>query len=220
MNRNPLLLLQGKDGKKWLALGVATSLAEIMAAEEGQKPWADSFRVGSFSVNNDSDGATLSLTGMVGRRWNAELTFEAIRATGAIRGKLRLVARRTLRVFRVQLPTLLGTPETALASKADGSPLPVQEAVSPLSPTTSLSALLSNRVTFGVAWTNTATVPDWKWERVPIGDSQRAPLLGVGWLAPPKGDIIDAGATLEFSFRLFALGGSNSVQDALPMALP
>ncbi|MCX6378227.1 MAG: hypothetical protein NT023_01925, partial [Armatimonadetes bacterium] len=75
-------------------------------------------------------------------------------------------------------------------------------------------------IVYGIAWTNTAPIPDWRWERTSIGDPLRAPLLGVMWLAPEKGDIVSAGATLDIPFRLLAVGESQSTTAASPFALP
>lgn len=214
-NRNPVLLLQAKGEKEWLPVAYSFSLVEVSAGEEWQQPWTDSFRVGSSTAKSDSDGASLSLLGMVGKRWNAELSFEVARATGAIQGKLRLVSRRALRVLSVQLPALLGIVDQLPSAKADGSPIPVANPAPPLSDSAPLAAILGKGGTYGITWGGDLGMLDWKWERLPLGDALRAPVLGANCLASENGELVAAGSTLEFRFRIFALGKSQSVQDAL-----
>ena len=220
-NRNPTLFLQGRVGKEWQTLAFAPLLAEVRSAEEGQVAWAEAFRVGSANVSNEADGATLNLLGAVGKRWSAEVQFTIAPSTGAVQGRLRLTAKRTMRVFSIRLPLLIGVSDTLSSDvKADGKPIPVTPFVNPIEEKTTVSALLTKNIVYGIAWTNTAPIPDWRWERSSIGDPLRAPLLGVMWLAPEKGDIVSAGATLDIPFRLLALGESQSTTAASPFALP
>ncbi len=220
-NRNPVLFLQGRFGKDWQTVAFAPLLAEVRAGEEGQIAWAEAFRVGSATADNETDSAVLNLQGAVGKRWSAEVQFTVAPGTGAIQGRLRLTAKRTLRVFSIRLPLLMGVSDITLAdSKADGKPLPVAPFATPVEERTSVSALLMKNIAYGIAWTNTAPIPDWRWERTPLGDALRAPLLGVTWFAPEKGDIISAGATLDIPFRLLAIGESQSATAAAPFALP
>ncbi len=220
-NRNSTLFLQGRVGKEWQTVAFAPFLAEVSAAEEGQVAWTESFRLGTAYVSNESDGAALNLQGAIGKRWTAEILLTAPSSTGAIQGRLRLTAKRNLRVFQIRPPLLIGTRDPLTPeSKANGTPIAVNPFVSPIEERTPVSALLANSVAYGVAWTNTAPISDWHWQRTPIGDAQRAPLLGVAWIAPEKGDIIAVGTTLEIPFRLLAIGESQSVQSAAPFALP
>lgn len=220
-NRNPVLFLQGRFGQDWQTLAFSPLLAEVKAGEEGQVAWTEAFRVGNAVAANEPDSATLNLIGAVGKRWAAEMQFTLAPSTGAMQGKLRLTAKRTMRVFSVRLPALLGASEITLAdSKADGKPLSVTPFAIPIEERTPVAALLIKNTVYGIAWTNTAPIPDWRWERTPIGDAIRAPLLGALWLAPERGDIISAGATLEFPFRLLAIGESQSAAAAAPFALP
>ena len=215
--QQPLLILKAREDKVWRTLGTALPLVEVQSGEEGQQPWWEGFRWRSNAVSGgDKDTAALTLTGTLGTRWKASLTFEAKRDTAAIEATLRLIPIRQVRLYGVRLPTLLSdSAKPDAQSKADGSPISIifNEPVLP-----EKSPVVANRtegITYGMSWTESAPFPNGSWEPSPLANATLFPLLGAQWTAPTGGLVIQPGATVEIPFRIFALSASESVKDAL-----
>ena len=78
----------------------------------------------------------------------------------------------------------------------------------------------SGATTFGVAWPADLPLSGWKWRRQPSADGGYTLNLGVQAAGDPRGDLIQAGASVEFSFRLFAFAPSDTIRDATRFQLP
>ncbi len=217
--RQPLLMLAGRDASQWHIVATSTALFSVLAGEDGQTPWRETFRWRDSRVREDRDGAQLTLVGEAGSRWGVELILDARRDTAALSGRLRLTARRTLRCFGVQLPRLLTPVNRYAAEPANGAPLAVEEADAPAFAETNIAADRANGVTFGIAWPSAPPLDGWRWSRLP-GGGDAPGLLGAQAMSDARGAVVVAGATLEFPFRLFAFGPSDTIRDALRFALP
>ena len=211
----PVLALTARDLSQWKLLATITPILRVRSAEDGQMAWWETFRWRDSAAREDRDVATLSLSGSVGANWQAEIVLESRRGTGAVNGRLRLTARRTLRCFGVQLPRLLAeTDDQGLVPKADGSMQILEADPSPISDSERVAARHIGDLTFGLAWSSNAPLNNWTATRSPIGDHLHKPVLGAQWDSTDRGDIIVAGATVEFTFRMFAFSPSNTVRDA------
>lgn len=220
-NRQPLLALAGRQGAEWKLAATASSLFQVRYGEDGQNPWWASFRWRSSQVRESKDVASLTLTGTVGEGINAEYTLEAHRDTGAIEGRLRITPLKNLRCFSVELPRLLAeTNGRAFAPKADGLPRLLPDETQPLSEEERIAAIHNEATTFGLTWTGNSPLSGWKSTHLPTGDWEHAPLLGGRWNSEEQGDILLAGATVEFRFRLFVISPSETVRDALRFLQP
>jgi hypothetical protein len=125
-----------------------------------------------------------------------------------------------VRLYGLSVPCLLSQPDPkAAAPRADGSPIPVVTPDAILPDATHIAADRRNSITFGIAWPTSSPLPDGAWTPLPYGDSQSAPVLGATW-SNPTGSVILAGATIEFSFRLFAFGPSDTLKDAARFIMP
>jgi hypothetical protein len=218
--QQPSLALYGRAGESWTQLAFAPNLLEAVSAEEGQRAWGEAFRVTSVTARADKDLASLKVQGTIGKRWIGEIYLEVLRDSSAVQGKARLYARRPIKLYRLQLPRLLSLAEVLPPLKADGSAQLVESDTSPLSDVTALAARLVRGIVYGLAWSATPPLTDWKAERLSICDPQRTPMLGAMWMAPLGGEAFTATRSMEIPFRLFALGESQTVRDANNFALP
>jgi hypothetical protein len=216
----PLLLLNARVGTDWTPVATIFSMLEIASAENGQRPWRQTFHWRDSSAGADKDSARLTLKGVLGKLWHAEIDLQMARDTSAIRGTIRLTALRTARLYGLTMPTLLSQPDPkALPLRADGSANPVTTPDSLLPDSAHIAADRRNSITYGIAWPTSSPLPDGNWTPLPYGDAQSAPVLGATW-SNPTGSVILAGATIEFSFRLFAFGPSDTIKDATRFIMP
>ena len=220
--REPLLLMASKEGPVWRTVANSLPLLRACVGEDGQLPWWQSFRCQQIRAREDKDSATLTLTGTLGGACRVELTFEARPDTGALTGHARLTALRSLRLSGAQLPSLSGgiDDKNLMPPRSDGSPLLLTDAPSLLPEDARLAAAHSGATTFGVTWPADAPLPGWKWNRLPLADGVVTQNLGVQALGDPRGDLVPTGASVEFTFRLFAFAPSDTVRDALRFQLP
>lgn len=217
----PLLLLSGREGGVWQPLAVAPSLGSVRSGEEGQRPWWETFRWTGAKSSADATTATLTLTGTCGARWRAELILTAQAGTAAMEGRLRLIARQTLRCYGVELPRLLvpADPARAAAVRADGSALTLPSEEPPLSENAPVAARKTGSLTFGIAWPTSVALADWRWSRLAEGDERLISVLGAEW-SEPGGSLVLPGGAIEFPFRLFAIASSGTIRDALRFVKP
>jgi hypothetical protein len=220
--REPLLLLAAKEGAIWRTVANSLPLLRVCVGEDGQLPWWQSFRCQQIRAREDKDSAALTLTGSIGAACRVELTFEARPDTGALIGHVRLTALRALRLSGAQLPALAGSidDKTLIPPRSDGSPLMLADAPSLLPDDARLAAAHSGATTFGVTWPADPPLPGWKWGRLPLADGVVTQNLGVQALGDPRGDLVPTGASVEFTFRLFAFAPSDTVRDALRFQMP
>ncbi len=214
--QQPALLLAVREEASWRAVTLAVPLLAIQSGEEGQQPWWETFRWRNSTVKNETDSATLTLNGTFGTRWKANLTFEAKRDTSAIDVTLRLIPIRPVRLYGVRLPNMIDEftkPETT--TKADGSEIGVTYSEPVLPENSPVVANRTNGITYGMTWTENSPFPNGTWEPSPLANSILYPVLGAQWTAPASGLLILPGATVEISFRVFALSASETVKDAL-----
>lgn len=220
--RLPALALLGRSGAEWRQLALATPLFEVRAAEEGQLPWWETFRWRDMRTEQDQNKATLRLRGDVGTRWGAEFTLTSLRDTGALTGTLRLTARRNLRLYGLRLPRLLAEaePSNVPPAKANGSVYLLPGTETKLPPNVMVAATRYQGITFGLSWPSAGPFAEWKARRSLGGDPLFAPILSGEWESDSRGNIVLAGATLEFSLKLFAIGPSETLLDALRFQFP
>lgn len=214
--QQPALLLAVREEASWRAVTLSAPLLEIQSGEEGQQPWWETFRWRNSTVKNETDAAALTLNGTFGTRWKANVTFEAKRDTSAIDVTLHLIAVRPVRLYGVRLPNMIDEftkPETT--TKADGSEIGIVYAEPVLPGNSSVVANRSNGITYGMTWTENSPFPNGTWEPSPLANSTLYPILSAHWTAPASGLLILPGATVEISFRIFALAPSETVKDAL-----
>lgn len=214
--QQPALLMAAREATGWRALTVSAPLLEIQSGEEGQQPWWETFRWRNSTVKNEIDSATLTLNGVFGTRWRANLVFEAKRGTSAIDATLRLIPIRPVRLYGVRLPNMIDEytkPEAQ--SKADGSEIGITYSEPMLPEKSPVVANRNNGITYGLTWMENLPFPNGTWEPSPLANSTLYPTLSAQWTAPANGLLILPGATVEISFRLFALTPSETVKDAL-----
>ena len=217
-----VLSLAAKEGANWRVLATANSLFEVLSSEDGQKAWWQRFQWQETAAHANRDAGLMTLSGNVGERWGVAFVVTARRDTGVMEGRIRLTARRNTRLFGVRLPGLLmqtDTPGGGLG-RADGRAiaLPLEDASVPEGPR--LVAAHRAGVTFGLAWPAHAPLEGWTTEALLRGNSSLALSLDGSWTGPDRGDLILAGATIEFPFRFFAFAPSDAVHDAQRFALP
>jgi hypothetical protein len=224
----PLLLLAARAGAVWQLVATGLPLARVRACEDGQTPWWATFRWRRAQTREEKDRATLTLSGNIGSGWNADIILEARRDTSAIEGRLRLTARRTLRLYAVQLPRLMATapdnadPQTAPV-RADGSPTLLPEADPTLLPDDArVMAARQSGVTYGLTWPLNPPFAGWTWNRLPSpGNGMTAPgAVGAFADRASNGEVVLPGASVEVPFRLFAFGPSDTIRDALRFIMP
>ena len=217
--RAPVGFLAGKAGTAWQTAGVVFPLFSILAAGDGQKPWQRAFKWSTTDSHTDADASQLVLTGNCGDDWEAQITLETRKDTGAINGRLRLKARRTSRLFAVQLPRITAPTDSAKpAPPADGNGivLTVDPDAADASAMEGAAAVHRGMLTSGISWTPRSPVTDWLATKLPAGDTEHAVQLGVGWgaSADSRGEVFLPGGLVEFAFRLFCASPSLTVRDA------
>ncbi len=220
-DRVPLLVIAGREGPEWKTVAIATPCIRVRSSEEGQAPWTQSFRWTDTNSTEARGSAAITIQGNVGSNWGAHLVLEARADTGVIFGIVRITARRTVRIYSVQLPRLLATPSAGAGPvHADGSAALLPPDDSLLADQDRLAAAHCGALTFGLTWPATAPLNGWRSARTPSGDVEHAPVLGAEWIADNGGTVISAGATIEIPFRIFVFGASDTVRDALRFRIP
>ncbi len=222
-NRTPVLALSVRDGSLWRTCALTSRIGEVTACEDGQSPWAASFRWRTSTAHEEKGLATLTLSGTIGTLWRADLEFVSRQDTCVVECRLRLTAKRALRAFAVLPIQLQSTPEPreAAMNRADGSPLPAgPEPESLLGPGARLAVAHRDNSTFGISWPEAGPLADWRAATLPQGDSHYAPQLGAEWRPGERGDLILPETPITFSFRCFALVPSSALRDAERFAAP
>jgi hypothetical protein len=220
-DRVPLLSMAGKEGTEWRSVAIASPCLRVRSAEEGQTPWSESFRVNDIDARETKDSASITLNGSVGANWGASLNLESRMETGVIYGRLRLTARRGMRLYGVQLPRLLGVASpNASPGKADGSPSMLSSDETPIEELDRVAASHIGGLTYGITWPGNSPLTGWRSVRFGMGDTERLPVLGAEWTGDDKGQSIDQGATIEMPFRIFVFGPSDTVRDAGRFRIP
>ena len=219
--RQPMLLLTARSGKNWISAAAGLAAAALTSGEDGQVPWQQVFRWEDTAVREDKDSAAIELIGRIGTQWAARIRFNLPRDTSALHCALRLTALRDMRLYSVSLPSLM--PEIPAPGSpsfhADGSSSPVASDDPLLPDSDHIAADRRAGVTFGVAWPASSSLADGAWGPLPSGDAFSAPLLGGVWRSA-HGAVIQRGAAIEFPFRLFAFGPSDTVKDAARFVMP
>jgi hypothetical protein len=217
-----VLSFAAKDGANWRILATVNSLVEVLSAEDGQKAWWQRFNWQNTNARAGRDDGFMTLLGAAGGRWTVEFTATTRRDTGVMDGKIRLTARRNMRVFGVRLPGLLMQADLLGGGlgRADGRaiPLPAGDPAVPEGPR--LVAAHRGGITFGLAWPSRGPLEGWTTEALTSGNTNLVSSFGGLWTGPDRGDLILAGATIEIPFRFFAFAPSDTVHDAQRFALP
>lgn len=217
----PVLTLGVKKEAGWHALASGTPLAQICSGEAGQRPWWELFRWKEARIEQGPSSAALTLVGVAGTRWRAQLTLESAKDTAALQATLRLTARRSLRCYGVRLPGLqaLAAPPGRLPASS-GAPVPPAPENEFLPRTARMAAVLRSGTVFGIAWPSDLPFPGWRWTGIPAGDGTAICRFGAEAHGEERGSLVPPGATFTLRFRLFALGPADTVRDALRFALP
>ncbi len=213
-------LLAAKSLAGWDYVGVAWPLAQIRTSIDGQSPWWNSFRWTHSESHSEPGSASLDLFGLCGDVWEAQITIETHKDSGILAGRLRLKARKTCRLFGVQLPRLISPSDrTHPVPSSDGSAsLVITNPTGDVSD--NLAAVHKGLVTSGLAWTAHAPVTDWLAIPLPPGDMDHTEQLGVQWVGGDHGEVVLPGGIIDFNFRLFCLSPGDSVRDAHRFAMP
>jgi len=220
-DRVPLLAIAGKEGADWKIVATGTPCIQVRSAEEGQLPWWESFRWNDTDVREAKDSAAITLSGSAGPNWAAQVVLESRAATGVIYGKVRLTARRTVRIYGVQLPRLLAVPAGgASPTRLDGSAAILNAPPALVGDQDRLAAAHTGALTFGLTWPATPPLNGWRSVRAPAGDVDHLPILGAEWGGDARGDVVTVGATIELPFRIFVFGPSDTVRDAARFRIP
>ncbi len=207
-------LLGAKSANGWNSVAAVGPLVEIRASADGQSPWWRSFRWSESDWHSDASGANVTLLGNCGDDWEAQVTLSVRKDSGAIDGKLRLKARKTARLFSIQLPRLTAPVDRLRAiPPADGRSVLIGTNP-PNSGEEPLLAAHNGMVTTGIAWSAQAPLPDWATASLPQGDSDHTVQLGARWNAGDRGEVFLPGGIVECSFRIFAVSPSDSIADA------
>lgn len=217
-----VVIIAAKSPDGWGTAGAASSLVEIQVAADGQLPWWRAFKWSQSDVRTDLTGATLTLTGTCGDDFEATITLQTRKDSSAIDGKVRLKARRTSRLFSIQLPRL--------DSATDRSrPLPPLDGSSALIGTSapdngdlpnSVAAAHRGMVTAGLSWSEQPPLAEWVPFALPQGDTDHTVQLGMRWNSGERGEVVLPGGIIECNFRIFAYAPSDSIRDARKFAIP
>jgi len=220
-DRIPIISLAGRSGADWKSVAIGSPCLQVRSAEEGQVPWWNMFRWTDSDVQESKDSAILTLQGSVGANWSARITLESRLDTGVVYGKLSLMAKRTVRIYGIQLPRLLAAPAPGAGPvKSDGTAEILNLEPESLAEEDRIAAAHTGDRTYGIAWPASAPITGWKSSRLPVADSDHLPILGGEWVGDDRGEVVLAGATIETSFRLFVFGPSDTVRDALRFRIP
>ena len=218
--RAPVGFLAGKTEAAWQSAGVIFPLFSILASGEGQKPWMRAFKWSSSDAHEEAETATLTLTGNCGDDWEAQVLLETHKATGAINGKIRLKARKTARLFSVDLPRITAAVEGARGlPPADGNATLLNSSREDAG-TEGVAAANRGSLTSGLAWALRSPIADWQAARLPLADADHSVQLGAAFSSPTdaRGEVFLPGGLVEFSFRLFCVSPSVTVRDAQKFA--
>ncbi len=214
-NREPILLLGGRNGGDWKPLAVSAALFSALSGEPGQTPWRQTFHWMDALASSTRSAATLTLRGALGTQWRGEVIFKTESGTAAIAGTLRLTARRRMRLYDLQTPQLLDCDAAkSFPGAANGTPVFLPDAPAVLPEAAQVEAVHSGAFTFGIAQAKTFSYANWTAEKFPAQTLTDFPILGAAW-RNPRGTLLLPGETLEVPFRLFAFAPSETLRDAL-----
>lgn len=197
----------------WRQALYASPLLEVRAAEGSQSPWWEMFKVQQISAQTQKGRASLRLSGTVGVRWLCTITVEARNGSSILEGRTVLTARRRLALSGLRLATLCfdGASGANQAGQLIG-PVPVGSGVA--------MAVRRGGTTAGLTWPS----------KTLLGESSANPAgapIGAEYtmFRPeylPGGGVptLEAGASLEIRWRLYALHPSATIRDALKVTLP
>ena len=214
-NREPVLLLCGKNGAGWRLLALSATLFAVTSGEPGQIPWRQTFHWSDSRPASTAEAATLTLRGSLGTQWRGEITLQTQSGTAAIQGVFRLTARRLMRLYDLRLPRLLARDAAQpMPGAANGTPLEMPDAPAVLPAAARIGAAKTEAFTFGLAWSKTFPYANWTAERSPAVSLTDFLILGAEW-RDARGTLMQPGETIEVPFRLFAFAPSDTLRDAL-----
>jgi hypothetical protein len=213
-------LLAAKSPIGWDYVGIAFPLVEVHSSLDGQSPWWRTFRWTQSESHSGPASASLDLYGLCGDEWEVQLTLDAHKDSGILTGRLRLKARKTCRLFGVQLPRLVSPSDrTGPTPPADGSSaLVLSSLVS--DEADNLAAVHKVSVTSGVAWSAHPPFPEWTAFALAPGDTDHTEQLGVQWAGGDRGEVVLPGGIIDLNFQLFCFSPSDTVRDAQKFAMP
>ena len=215
----PILILAGRNGKRWQMAGLCMPLMKTLSGEPGQQAWWQTFHWLTTNEYSDSSMAELTLIGTLGRFWKAKISFTARQNTAAINGHIHLTALRTLQLSSLQMPRLMVLLSGMPLPPANGIPilLPADPPADPLPDSAPVAAFHFGHITSGMSWSASSLLPGWSSDQIPDCPAG-ASLHGVRINTNQSNSLIVAGESISFPFRLFAVDPSSSLQDALHFA--
>lgn len=217
----PVMALSAKVGGVWRTVGVTDLMSQVLSAEDGQTAWWENFKWLSTETKSSADSSELLLQGRVGLNWNIQLEIESRTGTGAMQCRLRLTARKNTRIYGVRLPRILARVRGANnRPKADGLGNYLPTDVPNLVDRPGIAPAHLPPITYGIAWMERMGQDGWTTKNQPMGDSDHLPILSGELTAGERGEVILSGASLEWKFRIFAAGPSNTIRDAIKFAYP
>ncbi len=212
--------LSAKSAGEWETVGVAWPLVQIRASDDGQSPWWRNFHWSHSESHTDPGSASLDLYGTCGDTWEAQISLETHKDSGVLNGRLRLKARKTCRLFGVQLPRLISAVDRLHPFPAADGSSSLVIANSSGDEADNLAAAHKGLITSGIAWPSRSPLSDWAAFPLPRGDTDHTEQLGMQWAGGERGEVVLPGGIVDFSFRIFCLAPSDNARDAHRFVIP
>jgi hypothetical protein len=213
-------LLAAKSADGWDYVGASWPLVQIRSSVDGQLPWWGNFRWTHSESHAQRGAALLDVYGLCGDVWEVQITIAAQKDSGVLEGRLRLKARKTCRLFGVQLPRLVSPSDrsTPIPSADGSSSLVISNPT--VDESDNLAAAHKGMVTSGIAWSQRPPFMDWLPFPLPLGDTDHTDQLGMQWVGGDRGEVVLPGGIIDINFHLFCVSPSDTVSDAHRFVMP
>ena len=215
-NREPVLLLGGRNGADWKVVAVSAPLFSVCSGEEGQIPWRQTFRWDDSRAYSEKETATLTLRGSLGTQWRGEIVLQARSGTAVMQGVLRLTARRLMRLRELAAPRLLARDAAKpMSGLPNGTVIDFLDKPVVLPASERIAAALVAPFVVGLTWPKSFAYANWTAAPDSAASLSEFPILGTTWRGGERGTLMQPGETIEVPFRLFAYAPSETLRDAL-----
>jgi hypothetical protein len=203
--------LWSKTAGGWRQTGVALPVVEVLSAEGAQDPWWELFKTKRFVAASSPKSAGLSLSGLVGVRWRASVSFALNAGSSVVDAEMTLSPRRTMKLYGLRVGRYhAGEGSFGAASSETIGPEPVGSGLA--------SAVRWGPVTTGITWPAQPPFEGWSQALLQTPDGGDYTAIGVEYRCGPAPALLQAGATVKLRWRWYALTPSTTVRDALKVS--
>lgn len=208
---DPILLFSVRTSGGWRQIGASLPLAELEGGESRFRTWWEHFDFESARAANLAGQAKLTLSGIIGINWKADVELTIRSGSAVLDAELRLAATRPSLLMGARfLPLLAG--EGSFGSAASETLSGGRGAAA------THRAVRWGEITVGTV--NRAQAAVWTDSDAAAVEAADYRFMGSD-LRPADGPLaVDRGHVLRIRSRLFALAPSAKVSDALTVAPP